>query len=839
MLRRGMLATAIITTAATGSARSHDETCRTEFEYCIVGAGPGGLQLGQFMLNEGWEYIILERSRGPASFFEKFPVHRQLISLNKRFTGRGDSEFNLRHDWNSLIGNTNVQPVTNRSALRFPSADVVVEYMREFAKAQESAGRIYYNTSVTQVGRDTNGMWVSTSTASGPDRVSHHCPKMRCSAVVMANGIGVPNLPPRLQENGWGEAKTYADMPSSSADTNYREYVKYENQTALVVGMGNAAFETVDALSPYVAYVHVMPGRQGSIKTPMYAHETRYVGDLRLMRASAIDSYLLKSLDGGFNGNQFSAESHCIAKCQRQEWERQRFCVLPCDAELEGGNARTYIQYHAQDTEAMALGRRLEDLGLVAREQRVENWNTARLYVSANDAKEREHIEGQPGSEASYKVERYTAGQTVIRLYLRNSVLEDAELVAEISRILGRLGSPYPLEYDIVVRATGWEHDMSVYHPSARPILQPSGRFPVLSADYQAANVPGLYFAGMQSHAKDHKKAAGGFIHGFRYTARAFVRMQAERREGGGAWPAQVYKLGSLSSIASGEESTGQEAIKALTAHLLQRLDTASGMYQMVSVLGEGIVLSTKGRGKKKQVLATYYEEMPMEYFNLRFRGKPRFFLVLGYVNQRQSYVRSITTGTNFDAVLYHYPGSGGKLSSLGSSSSSSSSSSNVGAQIAVGEEPPEKDTDGFYSVEPKEILDIHETLHTEWHKPVIAATVAEFISLRLQYAVHGQRVALAAHGPELALQEPRLVRSTGKRFGLSAVDFLVTNAGPTPVLLRRIRRGQAYPTLAINIVTGECQWGAEIDHTIPMVSEKWPECCAMLVYQVRPSYRR
>ena len=83
--------------------------------------------------------------------------------------------------------------------------------------------------------------------------------------------------------------------------------------------------------------------------------------------------------------------------------------------------------------------------------------------------------------------------------------------MAEISRILGRLGSPYPLEYDIVVRATGWEHDMSVYHPSARPILQPSGRFPVLSADYQAANVPGLYFAGMQSHAKDHKKAAGGF----------------------------------------------------------------------------------------------------------------------------------------------------------------------------------------------------------------------------------------------------------------------------------------------------------------------------------------
>jgi len=31
-------------------------------EYCIVGAGPGGLQLGYFLQKAGRDYIIFERS---------------------------------------------------------------------------------------------------------------------------------------------------------------------------------------------------------------------------------------------------------------------------------------------------------------------------------------------------------------------------------------------------------------------------------------------------------------------------------------------------------------------------------------------------------------------------------------------------------------------------------------------------------------------------------------------------------------------------------------------------------------------------------------------------------
>ena len=37
------------------------------------------------------------------SFFERYPRHRTLISINKQHTGKVNREFNERHDWNSLL----------------------------------------------------------------------------------------------------------------------------------------------------------------------------------------------------------------------------------------------------------------------------------------------------------------------------------------------------------------------------------------------------------------------------------------------------------------------------------------------------------------------------------------------------------------------------------------------------------------------------------------------------------------------------------------------------------------------------------------------------------------
>ena len=62
-------------------------------------SGPGGLQLGRSLSQAGRDYLILERNASAGSYFARYPRHRTLISLNKRFTGRSDPEFNLRHDW--------------------------------------------------------------------------------------------------------------------------------------------------------------------------------------------------------------------------------------------------------------------------------------------------------------------------------------------------------------------------------------------------------------------------------------------------------------------------------------------------------------------------------------------------------------------------------------------------------------------------------------------------------------------------------------------------------------------------------------------------------------------
>jgi hypothetical protein len=72
------------------ASRPSSEFCNLPIrshEYCLIGAGAAGLQLGLFMKQAGHDYVILERNHSAAAFFQKFPRHRRLISINKKFTG--------------------------------------------------------------------------------------------------------------------------------------------------------------------------------------------------------------------------------------------------------------------------------------------------------------------------------------------------------------------------------------------------------------------------------------------------------------------------------------------------------------------------------------------------------------------------------------------------------------------------------------------------------------------------------------------------------------------------------------------------------------------------------
>jgi cation diffusion facilitator CzcD-associated flavoprotein CzcO len=195
-------------------------------DYCIVGAGPGGLQLGHLMLLAGRDYIIYERSRTPGSFFERFPIHRKLISLNKRHTGRANPEFNLRHDWNSLLGNPACPSVPSRTTERFPHADVLVAYLRDFAQPQQQAGRIAYGTQVQLIRRDPGGDGFTLDLRTQESQLT-----AECAVLIIAAGLSTPNIPTL---EGAELLTGYETLPS----TGYH----MEGKSVAVLGMGNSAF---------------------------------------------------------------------------------------------------------------------------------------------------------------------------------------------------------------------------------------------------------------------------------------------------------------------------------------------------------------------------------------------------------------------------------------------------------------------------------------------------------------------------------------------------------------------------------------------------------------------
>ena len=68
------------------------------------------------------------------NFFTRYPRHRKLISINKRNTGKTNKEFNMRHDWNSLLSDNEALQMRHYSKVMFPPADVLVKYLTDFQR---------------------------------------------------------------------------------------------------------------------------------------------------------------------------------------------------------------------------------------------------------------------------------------------------------------------------------------------------------------------------------------------------------------------------------------------------------------------------------------------------------------------------------------------------------------------------------------------------------------------------------------------------------------------------------------------------------------------------------
>lgn len=235
-------------------------------DYLIIGAGPAGLQLGYFLQKAGRDYCILDGSDKPGSFFEKFPRHRKLISINKIHTGYDDSETNLRWDWNSLLSDDETMLFKNYSKEYFPNADVMVNYLSDFANNFHL--NINYNVRVVNI---TKPDAFSVQDEQGNIYLGKR--------LIIATGLSKPYAPPIP---GIELAEEYTDVSIDPED--------FKNQNVLIIGKGNSGFETADNLVSTAAVIHVI-----SPASAKMAWKSHYVGHLRAVNNNLLDTYQLKS----------------------------------------------------------------------------------------------------------------------------------------------------------------------------------------------------------------------------------------------------------------------------------------------------------------------------------------------------------------------------------------------------------------------------------------------------------------------------------------------------------------------------------------------------------------
>nr|XP_028601489.1 FAD-dependent oxidoreductase domain-containing protein 2 isoform X1 [Podarcis muralis]XP_028601490.1 FAD-dependent oxidoreductase domain-containing protein 2 isoform X1 [Podarcis muralis] len=442
-------------------------------DYCVIGAGPAGLQMAYFLQHAGRDYVVFERSHAPGGFFALYPRHRKLISVNKRYTGKSNSEFNLRHDWNSLLSHNRRLLFRHYSKDFFPDADAMVRYLGDFASMLDL--QVHYNTSITRVMLEKdikawNGHFFILT--------DQNAQFYKCSVLLVATGTWVPN---KVNFPGSEYVEGYESVSIDPED--------FVGQSVLILGRGNSAFETAENILGVTNFVH-MVGRS----RVRLSWATHYVGDLRAINNGLLDTYQLKSLDGLLEGD-------------------------------------------------------LEDLVLV------------------KDKKGKLHI--------------------TLRFYLENSNSSEAESILLPQDELDNFATRAP--YDRAIGCLGWKFDFSIFNKSVGliPGKGSKKKYPLIKPSYEAKATRGLFVLGTASHSVDFRKSAGGFIHGFRYTARVVHRL-LEVRHHGVPWPSSLYP------------------IMQLTNAIVKRVNEASGLYQMFSVLADVILL------KENATEFEYLEEYPV-----------------------------------------------------------------------------------------------------------------------------------------------------------------------------------------------------------------------------------
>lgn len=273
----------------------------------ILGAGPAGLQLAELFQRRGEPYLVLERGGGAGSFFEKYPRHGKLLSINKVYTGCPDLDSRLRYDWNSLLTDDESLQFSEFSSAYFPTAQELVRYLRAFAEKRALAVR--YHAEVTSVAREEAGYRVRLGGGE----------ELCCERLFVGTGVSRERVP---AIEGAELCETYGE-----ASTDPRDYT---DQRVLIVGKGNSAFEVADNLIATTRKLWVC-GKN----TVRLAWATHFVGDLRATNNDFLDTYQLKAQNNILDGELTKVVQRGDELVATLYFEsRERSYDFPCDRVL-------------------------------------------------------------------------------------------------------------------------------------------------------------------------------------------------------------------------------------------------------------------------------------------------------------------------------------------------------------------------------------------------------------------------------------------------------------------------------------------------------------------------
>lgn len=253
-------------------------------ENIIVGAGPAGIQMALYCKKYSMPYVVLEGNTEAGSFFKKYPRERKLISINKVHCASMSKPPVTRYDWNSLLFDDSPVLFNQYSEAFFPPADKMVEYLNSIVESKEL--NIAFNTRVVSISKslidsDEHFSICTETNVEYPDGLSKISSKTyTCKKLFIATGVKQKKPSKNLVELCKSlnvELDTYSTYEKN----------KYVDKSILIVGSGNAAFETAKSLNDVTESVAMVGPNK-------LAWKTHFPGHLRSDNMDFIDTFYLK-----------------------------------------------------------------------------------------------------------------------------------------------------------------------------------------------------------------------------------------------------------------------------------------------------------------------------------------------------------------------------------------------------------------------------------------------------------------------------------------------------------------------------------------------------------------